>query len=632
MRTFILSLVALFATTLNAQDLTSKVSKQAFVVFKVNGEVLSEKIAISELEKSLMYQELADELIRGGEAKSRIDDYGVDYTKEMIFASEFGENDVNFSYFSYFIKDNAKFEAALETLSHYKSKESKDGFNIIHYDYNVKLYWKDNYALLMWGDYIGSEFDPWYSDYNYEYEITEETTEVVEAPAEEVEEVPIEEMTQEEWVEYMKKEEERIAKEEAEKQRIREEKRKKREEKIAKKKEKVQNEMWARTNQFFSNELASSKDNFQGNFDDKADASLWYANYFSIMDWMFMGGYYGYRRHYGMYPMRGLMSMTNFFQGMVTTDLYLGEEDITTRSEMEFFGEMQEHYANIMSSKIDKKFVKYLSNDDIGYMSMSSDMEEALKAYPYIVEGMFSTYDTTFTEEYTLLADIVTMMVDEESIAEAITGDAVMIFHNLSMREVTYYTYDYDEEYNYKRVPRTKMELVPDMTLIVGSERTDLIERGIKLGVKHDGIVPVKGGYKVPDASREFPFEVYLGYSDDMFITTTSQNKLEEFMMGGSGNKLDKSKVKSITKNSGSFYLNMPQLMDKMLSTDEFSKREKRTMGIIRDNTEEISAEMYFDKDKAFVTAKTGIPAVEKNGATYLMHFIDKLIEAEKSR
>lgn len=622
MKNFILLTLILFtSTSAFNQDLKEKISEKASFVFAINGDITMQKVSTRDIDNSQLFKELLDEFFRRKMPVVNLDGFGVDYNQTMYFAYE-NDTDVNMYYFTYHIQDLPSFEKVVKEKIEHEGFENKDGLNVISYYFDSRLIWNENTALLMISDYVGRQYDEygyWYDDYYFD--TTEEVTEAA------VDYEAIENMTQEEWEAYMNKEKEERAKKEEEERLAREKKEKERQEKREKKEKYVDDKMWARAKTFFSDELKNSGKQFKGTINSSADASLWYDNHVSFFDLFWYGRYMGYYNPYG-----SMFNMGNFFNGELTADLYLNETDIQIKSEMTYHGELSEAFSKIYSKKIDKQFTKYLSNSDLGYASFAFDTEEMLNAYPDIIKNMMLRYDTSLAEEYSLLADIFSLIIDEENIANAITGDALIILNEVSNKEVEYYSYDYDENYNYERKLRTRVELLPDFSFLVGSNEGDLINKAFKLGLKHEGLKKVDKGYQIIDKYNDFPFDIYFAFDQNIFLTTTSKKQLAQFINGGSGEKLAADKSKLITKNSGAMYLDMPTLLGQILTSDEIHRSERRMFTAMQKDIQTMSAKFYNKGGSTFIEASTKVPETEENGALYLLHFIDHMIEAERNR
>ena len=618
---FALAAILIVSNLTYSQDLKEKISEKASFVFAINGDITMQKVTNRDIDNSNLFKELLDEFFRRRVPVVNLEGFGVDYDQTMYFAYE-NDTDVNMYYFTYRIKDLESFEKVVKEKIEYEDFQTKDGLNFISYYYDSRLIWNNNTAMLLISDYVGRQ----YSEYNYWYDndyYYEEATDMTEA----VEYSDLENMTQEEWEAYMNEEKEKQAKIDEKNRLAREKKEKEREEKEAKKREYVDDKMLERAQTFFSDDLKKSGKNFKGDINPQADASLWYDNHVSFFDLFWYGRYMGYYNPYG-----SIFNMGNFFNGELTADLFLNETNIQIKSEMTYHGGLAEAFGKIYSKKIDKQFTKYLSNSDLGFASFAFDTEEMLNAYPDIIKNMMLRYDTSYADEYSLFADIFSLVIDEENVANAITGDAVFILNEVSNKEVEYYSYDYDENYNYERKLKTKIELLPDFSFLIGSNEDQIINKLFKIGLKHNGLEKAGNGYKMIDKWNDFPFDLYFAYDESIFITTTSKKQLAQFMNGGSGEKLDATKNKLITKNSGAMFLDVPTLLGQLLSSDDIRGSDRRMFTAMQKDLQEMTAKFYNKGGTTFIEASTAVPSAEENGALYLLHFIDHMIEAERNR
>lgn len=606
----------------SAQDLSGKISEKAFAVFSINGGLTLEKVSEVEINKSLLFHEVIREFFRGDDEILSLEEFGVNLRDRMYFVAERGD-DVNYYYLTYNIAKLSTFERTIKDKIAYEKFVQKDGYNIVFYDYNSALYWNNETAILITADYVGQEYAyNYWEDYGYNEYAYEESVEMAV-------EVPLEEMSEEEWKEYMRKTKEQAEKEEKERQLAEEERERKRAEKQRLLEEKVSNELSKRALLFFTDDLKNQNKQFKNKLNDEADASFWYANNFSMLD-LFFGLRYPYG--YGYYnPYNDLLSLGNFFGGQIACDLFLRETSINLDAKITYSDKLTADYSNILSQKIDKKFTNYLSSSDVGYISSSYSTEDLLNAYPNIIENMMLRYDTTFSDEYSIIADLFNLIVDEEAVANAVTGDALFIFNGIATKEVEHYYYDYDENYNYERKMEKRMELVPDFTFLVGSKESDLIQKVFKIALKHEGIETVGKGYKLIDKHHDFPFELYFAYHDEIVLFSTSVTKLDEFIKGGTNSKISSDHIKNITKNSGALYLDLNALLTGLLETD-LRKSEKRVFTEMRNNLSTVSAQMKSKGGATLVNAALPVPSTEPNGAIYLLHFIDNVMKAEKNR
>lgn len=617
----ILSLVFILSfLQVNAQNLAEKISSKADLVISVNGASLAPKIDIRDVDNSLVFKEIINVFFRGPIPINKVDEFGVDYHKRLYYVHEYG-NDVTYNYLTYSISNLETFEKTIKENTRYKKEESKDGLNIVYYDYDTKLFWNADYAILINAEYIGREFSEygWYWGHDDYYEQEYVTEEAVET-------ISLEEMTQEQWEEYLRQEEERQLVEEEERRIAKEKKSAEQEERTNNRKNWIETEINARVKTFFSDELKNSKENLKLNINESADASAWYSRGFSFLDMMFMGRYMGYYN-----PYRDLYSFGNYFNGNIQANLFLSDKDIRLQTKITYGGKLQDSFEKVMSQKMNKKLTKFVSDSDLGFFSFSFDTEEMMNTYPLIIEEMAAIYDTSSREEFSIVADLFSLIVDEKAIAKAITGDAIFILHDVSQKEMEYMSYEYDENYNYEEVLSTRVETMPDFTFLMGTLTEDLVNKVFRISVKHQLIEPVSGGYKLVDKRNRNVFKMYFALKNDILFAGTSEEKLVEFNAGGTTNKLSAEKLKMITKNSGAIYLDLKTLMTKILQSEYLSNREKRFFSAMQNDLTEITGTMKFNGGSNEGNFSVAVPAGEKNAAYYALHFFDHLIKAEKN-
>lgn len=630
----LVAVISCFSAT--AQDLVSKLTKDASLVVCVNGTSLFENISVSEIENSLMFKELSYEMFRGkAMAKpTQFSETGVNVEDKFYFAIENTE-DMIYYLFTYKIQDVNSFEKFVKSgLDKEDQFQVVNGLNILTYSADSKLVWNNEYALFISSTYIGEEYSSYnsyydYYDYDYAYEETAYDDAVYE-----VEEVAIESKCEEGKCDtgvemdeaYAKEQKEREEKYKAEQKRKEEERRKKqekrekeREEKRLKKEKFINEHMMTRITTFFSNSTNNKIEISE--FDDNAVASFWYDN-MSLMDFTrpYNYGYYGYASRL---PWLGIES---YLSADYSGNLFLESDKINLVSKVDYDNKMAETLKNIYSTKLNKKFINYMSGDVLGYMSFSFSTEDLLIESENITKEFFENSDEKYAEEIAVYVDLVSVMLDEEAIGELVTGDALFVLNNFATKTVTYKTYEYDENFNSTRVTKTKEQLQPEFTFMIGSENEDLITKLFKLGIKHDLVVPKNSYFIIQDKYNDFPFEMYLAYKDDILFTTNSTDQIANIIAGKAEVKLASKHKKMMRKNVMSSYLNLNLMVEKVLMDGDMAK-DLGMLFEIKDDLKEIYGTSKFKKGNVESNMYMTIPDGEKGSAIYLLNMIDKMIE-----
>jgi hypothetical protein len=156
--------------------------------------------------------------------------------------------------------------------------------------------------------------------------------------------------------------------------------------------------------------------------------------------------------------------------------------------------EMMQLYRDVHNSKQNPNFTKYINTDNIGFMSISANTE-ALQKYYY---GLMRSYLNKMpgVNEYddltNALVDLLEITIDEKAISDLVPGNMLFVMHNLTPKEVTYKTYEYDDNFNQKEVEKTKTELTPDFTFVMETRNEKYVQKLVNLPVKY----AKKGGYQ----------------------------------------------------------------------------------------------------------------------------------------
>jgi len=619
MKKSILFVAILMANLSFSQDLITKISNKAEYIFTINTPKCLEQVSAGELAKSRLFKEAIKEFFRGHEDVQKMEEFGVDLNERIYVVSEIGE-DIHMTYVTYHIADLTLFESYVKS-TRYEITQIKEGeLNKIAYDYNSALYWNDDYAWLVNSYYTGREFDEWGWGYYNEYEYTE-TVEYAEAV---VEEPNVAEMTEEEYQEYLEQQErerERKRKEDEEKRKKKEQERA---EKRAKKEAFVAEQLSNRAKVFFSDDLKNNGESVNIQFDNQANASFWYPNYVSWMSPLMYG--YGYP-YYRPFYMSGIFGLSNMFSGELMVNGYMRDDELAIEADMEYFGRLKSSYNNVMDAKLNKKMLSLISEQDMGFATVSLNTEAVVQEYPTILAELAAMRDTNLLEEYQLMADLFSVAVDEEALSELFTGNMGYIFHGLGEKEVEYYSYDYDENYNYTKTLKTKMEVIPDMTLISGTERSDIAQRFVDLGLKHNVIQKVKGGYLFTEKTREFPVPLYFGLTDDWMCITSNQNFIVQFETGKVNQAISGDRKKNALKNNFSGYLNFKELFSAILKIDDVRKKDRRMFELLYTELSTLTASVSKTSDGMHMNMRAPVPDTEENGGKYLLEMIDQLIE-----
>jgi hypothetical protein len=635
------NLAILFVCSLSisatAQDLISKISDQASFVLEVNGENSFKDVSILEVENSLLFREIMDEFFGHSSMMkpSSFADMGINVNSKMYLASE-KQTDMTYFYYSSTIKDLTKFNDFVKTAM---NKDNNDGISTVNglnqvvNDSKTRLVWNDAYFIFITSTYNGQKYkEDYYSSWredDFETEVTTESTdseptledilkEVVEAAeaTDVVEESS--EVYEDAYYESDYDKRKRLQKAAFE-----------RNEDLKEKKKAIfiDSALTARINLYFTDNL-TNKFTATG-FDNSAVASIWYnsmdlANLYSSL--IYGGRYNNYDN-----PI-DFLGLNNYYNAGYSINLFLEEDRISMKSNLEFSENLKESTDKIYNSKLNKNFCKYLPENSLAYSSFSMNTEELLKETATITKDYFETASNfEYSEEVSVYIDFLQIMLDEEAIAELVTGDVLMLLNDLSSKTVEYKSWEYDENtFEETQVTKTKQELLPDFTFMMGSQNEEILTKLFKLSIKHE-FLSGKEGYFVSSEKfqNELPFDMYLCFKDGILFMTNSKVQLQNIINGKAENKMNRTQRKQIMKNVTSVYIDMEKITSKLLANESFSK-ELSELNDFKGDMKQLVSTSTYKKNKLTMDTYITIPEGEANSSTYLLNLVDKMITKSK--
>lgn len=299
---------------------------------------------------------------------------------------------------------------------------------------------------------------------------------------------------------------------------------------------------------FNSNSSASILKNpgYVRSADKNAIASFWMANLH------FYRAYLPYYFHkYG--------NILNGY-GSVNARLYLGQENMRITGEMGLEAEKATAYKNIYNKKLNRKFLKYVKSDSlIGFMSYAFDTEAYLRELPGVLSQTYGLYE----EELGLASDLLSLMLDEKAVAKVVKGDALILMTNLSSREVSYKTYAYDENYEYRDTVKTKTETLPDILCMFSSDDTRLLEKLFQYGVKKGKVQFANNIYSLAPDNKN-PFSLHMLIKDGIVFLGTSFTDIEQIKENTYRGSISKQHEELLMKNNMTLFFSPQHLEARM--------------------------------------------------------------------
>ncbi|WP_103069229.1 hypothetical protein [Aquimarina sediminis] len=574
---YLFTIVLLSAIHISAQDLASKIPKEVYAVASLKGENLTELFPIEEFDKTTPGKEIIKEVSRKGKIHS-IAELGVDIASTGYYFYQVTDS-IRYHCSLIPINDVNQFESLIHESENIKEIKGVKAFYKNH-DKNSVIAWNDQMMLFVHGQISKSYFSN--NEVRKRYNLSIKENGDKESP-----------------VEYRSYEifENRSQKREIAFQFI--------ESKI----DQIFNKPFSQQQSIFSNA------DYTKSRDKNAEFSIWISDimeiYSDILKEADMGRY-SELFYNGMNPAK-------FGTQGLSGHLYAEKDELKASIVYHMDNKMAARMKKVYSGSLNKKFLKYISEEEIlGYASYAIDTEKFLVEYPKMVKnslgGLFET-------EADIITNLISVILDEKAIGKVIKGDALFLMYDLSDKEVTYKTYEYDEDYKYTEVEKTKTETIPDFLLLLSSDDTSLLKKILKFS-QEKGFASYKNGiYTI--THREFPTEIYAKIENGIISIGTSLERIKK--AGNTPVKISKKHRQILQKSSSSIYINTKEVVG-IAKNFERSNRGKKKLDYVFNNVEDIQLTTSKIKNNNMtLELKMGVPTGHANGLKYLITLLEEI-------
>jgi len=566
MKKFILSITLCVSFVGVAQNLENKIPSNVQAVVSVNGDRLQELMSVAEFDELDMIKKLFKEVKNDSATTiTSLKDYGFDISSKAYY---FYQTTDSISYHQFIIKlsDKSLYENLLSKSKKEKIEKEGDIKNMT--DLSGITIWNDN-TLLFTGHEVSNQY--FSNTENYKRHAKDEDESLYE----------------------IKK---RVGK------------------------------RWAKAhaleilNNNNSNSIINNR-SYTKRKDNKAVASYWVNNYGELINntmkfglaSMFLNPNMDARKFgYGIDSMWGNIYLDNN-EARITADMEINDGWIKT-------------YKNIYKSKIDQEFFNYFNqNNVLAYSSISFNMQGMLEEYPTIIANIYGGIKPQYQEESDASAETISVLLDEEAIGEFVTGNMFFVLNDITEKEVTYTTYEYDDDYNRTEVTNTKTEPMPNFTIMIGSKNKKLVNKLVRLAAKHQLVNPKANYFKLKKNS-DIPFDMYFAFKNEIAFFTSSEKQILDILKDNINSNTGSHK-KMIRNNISTFYVNGKQLMHKIPDVS-FSKKEREVLNYAKENlTEAYFTTSRLKGNKIHSEFKMDTPLKHGNSLKFFLNFLEMAVK-----
>ncbi|QNR85585.1 hypothetical protein H9N25_03675 [Pedobacter riviphilus] len=651
-----------------AQDLVKKIPANAFTVATIKGDNIFKLMFVKDFNESFLGKKLLTETSKSlDKSFTSIEDFGINLEKNMYYFNQLSDS-ITYNCFLIPIKDATKFESLINNKEN-KFKRDGDVRTMILPDSTSIIKWNNNMMYFVTGSISSSFFADSAKSAHYGIKdirfqnddaiaidstaaVAVDSVAVAEPMIEEVPAPPVvkikvqKKSTAKKTTGIKKTGKKKTAKKSKKVTKIDsdfDESREPREfavdtasamtpvhgivderydayqqeraEQDAKKKRLAFTWMTAQADQIFNGSYESIENNksYTASLDNKAIAELWVSSLQDV--------YNAISPEFGAYGKAGLMKG----YGSLNAKLFMDNKSFRISTGLELSQEQADSYKKILNRKLNKNFLKYVNSEKaLGFMSYSIDTKAYLEEFPKLLKQTYGSFlGAKMDQEIDLGAELFSLLLDEEAVSKVIKGDALFVINGLNTKDVTYTTYEYDDDYKQKEVIKTKKETLPDFLFMFSSEDTRLINKLIKYGVNKNYVSVENNIYKILE--KKSPIDIYFMIKDGIVFFG---NSLAE-MQGISNNQYNNSKLSKLhkqllSKNNFSFLFNAKNLVGKVpdseIGGEETAKKFNSTlekMGNVYMKSNPIKGRLV----SADISAE--IPNGHENALKYLFSLIE---------
>lgn len=354
---------------------------------------------------------------------------------------------------------------------------------------------------------------------------------------------------------------------------------------------------------------------YQASLDNDAEATLWVKDFGVLYDNLLGNASYDI--------MTGLNIGSIYADTGLNAKLFAEDDRLELKTAYSVNDQWAKSYKKITSKKLNRKFFNYVNEDRmVGYMSYAIDTKASLQEYPAMMKTMYGNMPR-YGEEARLAIDVFELFLDEEAVAKVFPGDMLFLLSGISEKEMTYTSYEYDDNYEYTEVEKTRTETVPDFLFMISTKDSRFLKKLIDYGVKKDQVVFENGIFsvKIPES----PLDIHFIIKDDILFMGTSQAEMNKIARGNFDAKLSKKHKKLMRNSNYTMFLSGNQLASQ-IPMNGMSEKETSKISYLLTNASDAyirSSRIKGNVIEAEMVVE--VPNNEENSLKYMFKLIEEL-------
>ncbi|GHE32830.1 hypothetical protein [Sphingobacterium griseoflavum] len=183
--------------------------------------------------------------------------------------------------------------------------------------------------------------------------------------------------------------------------------------------------------------------------------------------------------------------------------------------------DVQKIFRKMYKNKVNRKFAKYIPENHLGYLSLNVNTEAYLNSLPALFARWYGPIMPTYSDLVRIGTTAMQIALDEKAIAKVMKGDHVIFINDLKKVTSTYIDYEYDEDYNYREVSKTKEEEIPNFLWMFTSEDQRIFKQLLAFAEKENKASQIDGVFKIAENEKSMP--IYVFFKDNLVFVGNDQ-------------------------------------------------------------------------------------------------------------
>ncbi|CAN5900717.1 hypothetical protein BH11BAC4_BH11BAC4_17630 [soil metagenome] len=286
---------------------------------------------------------------------------------------------------------------------------------------------------------------------------------------------------------------------------------------------------------------------------------------------------------------------------------------------------------DLFNSKQSTALAGYVNPDNLAYLSMSINSEAMANYYYRMIRQYMSSYPyiSEYSDIVDVYVDLLEIIIDEKAVAELMPGNYMFVLHDMKTKTVTYTDYEWDSDFKYKEIKKTKQELSPNFTFVMETKKDAFMKKIMNLPLKYAEKEKFnykdKGGYYelVFDSGRYPLTNMYFMVKDGRVVVTTSKASID-MTLNNTAYAVDADTKNSILNNNYSLKVNAKKVFEQ-ISPELTSSESKKVSAWLEENVGDIKMESSIKNGMMQGTTTMKIKGNHSNSLEFFFNMIDAI-------